>query len=161
MKIFDGCEEFDIVPWYECADCTKHSHFSGQLSALRLLQRLKTSVFVRDSLRRLIREEGHRGISHSQRDAEVLDQVAQMLATKELHLTRKRRVVGTDAVRASTGAPPRPQSPFEPEPTRRPTADSPLPPPPDEPVFVPNVDPVAIAQVLTHAALSGVPFCAE
>jgi len=161
MKVFDGFEEFDIVPWYECEDCKKHSNFSSRLSALLFLQRLKTSVFVMDSLRYLVREEGDCGTRHDCGDAEVLEQVAQMLARGVLHLTRKLRVVDAPAVRAGTGASLRPESPFEPKPPRRQTAESPPPPPPEEPVFVPNVDPVAIAQVLTHAALSGVPFCAE
>jgi hypothetical protein len=159
MKIFDGFEEIEILPWHECKDCNRHARFSDRLSALLFLQRFKTHEVAMDSLRRLLRERrGSLGLE-GWRDGEVLEQVAQMLATAELHVTRRRIVFGIGVTEPKKEAwQLRPQ--LAPEPIRRPAAGPP-PPPPEEPVFVPNVDPVAIAQVLTHAAQSGVPFCEE
>lgn len=159
MKIFDGFEEIEILPWHECKDCSKHSRFSDRLSALLFLQRLKTHEVAMDSLRRLLRERRSSLGLQAWRDGEVLEQLAQMLATAELHVTRTRIVFGIGVTeRDQEVSRPRPQP--APEPIRRPVAGPP-PPPPEEPLFVPNVDPVAIAQILTHAAQSGVPFCEE
>jgi len=159
MKIFDGFEEIEILPWHECKDCTKHSPFPSWSFALLFLQRFRISEVAMDSLRRLIRGRGSSSGLQAPNEYEVLNQVAQMLAAGELHLTLKPLALGTGVTEPKKEAPqPRPQP--TPEPIRRPAAGPP-PPPPEEPVFVPNVDPVAIAQVLTHAAQTGVPFCEE
>ena len=157
MKIFDGFEEIEIVPWFECQDCARHSRFSSQLFALLFLQRFRPHDLAIDSLRRWVRERGP-GLSLAVfRDEDMLEQAAKMLATGELHVTRKPLIFATGTV-GPTQEQSRPQ-PAPPLPAPR--AAEPLPPPPDDPVFLPDIDPVAIAQVLTHASLSGVPFCAE
>jgi hypothetical protein len=98
MKIVDSLEEIEIVPWYLCEDCTKHSHFSSRLSALFFLQRFRSRVWAIDSLRRLIGERGQGAIRHFHSDEKVLDHVAQMLATGELHLIQKPLVIRTSVV---------------------------------------------------------------
>jgi len=159
MKIFDGFEEIELLPWHECKNCTKHSRFPSQSSALFFLERFRTNEVAMDSLRRLIRGgEGSPALQVSN-EYEVFNQVAHMLARGELHLTLKPLDLGTGATEPKKEASqPRPQPMAEP--IRRP-APAPPPPPPEEPVFHPNVDLGAIAQVLTHAAQSGVPFCEE
>ena len=87
MKIFDGFEEIEIVPWSECKDCTEHSRFTSQLSALFFLQRFRTYAFAMEPLRRLIRER-QPGLSPATvSDQEMLEQAAHLLATGELHAT--------------------------------------------------------------------------
>jgi hypothetical protein len=160
MKIFDGFEEIEILPWYECQDCTNHSRFPSWSSALLFLQRFRTSEVAMDSLRRLIRGGGDSPTPQISNEHEVFNQVAHMLARGELHLTLKPLDLGTGATEPKKEAPqPRPQPP--PESPRRQAVEAPPPPPSEEPVFHPNVDLGAIAQVLTHAARSGVPFCEE
>jgi len=161
VKIIHGLEEIDIVPWYECEDCTKHAHFCGQFSALFFLQRFATSDLAIDSLRHLIRAQGHSAIRHFHSDEKVLDRIAQMIARGELHLTRKPLDFRMALPRLSQVACPRAQTQSEPEAPRRQTAEPPPPPPPEEPAFLPDVDAAAIAKALTHASVSGKPFCAE
>ena len=162
MKIIHGLEEIEIVPWYECEDCTQHAHFSSQLTALLFLQRFLNSDGAMSGLRRFIREEGHSAIRHFHSDEKTLGQIAQMLACGELHLTRKPLAFRMAPPRLSQpAASGRPQSSSEPEPPRREAAEPPPPPPPEEPGLPPNVDMAAIARVLTHASISGKPFCAE
>jgi len=157
VKIFEGFEEIEIVPWFECQDCAKHLRFTDELFALLFLQRFRAHDLALDSLRRWVRERGP-GLSPAVfRDEDMLEQAAKMLATRELHVTRKPLVFEMGKV-----GPPKERS--QPQPALQspaPRAAEPPPPPPDDPVFLPDIDPVAIAQVLTHASLSGVPFCAE
>jgi len=161
VKIVHGLEEIEIVPWYECEDCTQHTTFAGRLSALLLLQRFTNSEAVIAGLRSFIRDKGYSAIRHFHSDEKTLGQVAQMLARGELHLTRRPLDFRLAPARQSQGAaPPGTQSSSEPEPPVRQAAAPPLP-PPEEPTFLPNVDPAAIAQVLTQASISGKPFCAE
>lgn len=153
LKIFDGFEEIEILTWHECT----HLHFSSRSSALAFLQHFRVNQAAMDSLRRLVRERGHGVGLQISNDYQILDQVAQMLATEELHAVRKPPVFGTGTTASEKeAAPPQPA----PEPPRR-EAEAPPPPPPDEPVFIPNVDPAAMAQVLTQAAQGGAPFCEE
>jgi hypothetical protein len=158
MKIFDGLEEIDIVPWYECKECSQHSPFLTRLSALNFLQRFATFDATIDSFRRLIREKDYGALQQYLSKEKVLNQVAQMLATGELHLTRKRTFVRTEIFRfAARAGRPEPG----PGPVRPPSSIGPASPPPDESVFLSNVDPGAIAQALAQASLSGLPFCDE
>ena len=154
MKIFNGFEEIEILPWYECKDCSKHSRFSARLDVRLFLERLRLSQVAMDSLRRLIQQLKD-GLQITN-DYRVLEQVAHMVATSELHVTRTRLDLGV-AVDEPTeeSAPPAPAAGPEPR-----SAPAP-PPPPQEPVFLANVDSVAIAQALAQAARSGVPFCEE
>ena len=158
MKISDGFQQIEILPWYECKDCTKDLHFSGRLSALLFLQRFKIFQTAIDPLRRLIRERRDGLCLPISFDDEVLEQVAQMLATGELHVNWKPLVLGTGTTTPKK-EPSRPQVAPPPPPRRE--AEAPPAPPPEEPVFLPNVDPVAIAQVLTQASQDGKPFCEE
>jgi len=160
LKIFDGFEEIEILPWYECEDCTKHLHFPSRLSAQLFLQRFKIYPMATDSLRDFLRGRRDGLCLPTSFDDEVLDQVAQMLATGELHATRKALVLGTGGTKPSAQKGP-PQVEAAPPPPPRREAAAPPPPPPEEPVFLPNVDPAAMAQALTQAAQSGVPFCEE
>jgi hypothetical protein len=160
LKIFDGFEEIEILPWHVCKDCAKHSHFSGRLSAQLFLQRFKSHPMALDSLRGLIRERREGLCLPKSFDDEVLEQVAQMLATGELHVIRNPIILGTGAAKPSAQKG-RPQAQAAPSPPPRRPAEGPPPPPPEESVFLPNVDPVAMAQALSQAALSGAPFCEE
>jgi hypothetical protein len=155
MRTFDVTEEIEIVPWYECSDRAKDVHFYDRLSALDFLRQFSTHDVVVQSLRHLIRERDHREIPTFVSRAKLLEQVAQMLATGELHLHRKPRVPLPWPMMA------RRQQAAAVAPLPPPRAAGPPPPPPEAPVFLPNVNPAAIAQVLTHAAQSGVPFCEE
>jgi hypothetical protein len=159
VKIFDRFEEIEILPWYECKDCHTHSHFSSRLSALLFLQRFTTNDMAMISLRRLVREGGYY-LGAPIPDDEVLERVAARLATGELHVIRKPRVFGTGVAKPPSQAG-RPQVEAPPLPPPRREAEEPPAPPPDEPVFNPNVDPVAVAQVLTQASQEGKPFCEE
>jgi len=159
VKIFDGFEEIEILPWYECEDCHTHSHFSSRLSALIFLQRFTSVDMAMISLRRLVREGGYY-LGPPIPNNEVLERVAAKLATGELHVIRKPLVFGTGASKPeSQEGRPQVQAAQLPPPRRE--AEAPPAPPPDEPVFSPNVDPVATAQVLTQASQDGKPFCEE
>ena len=160
MKIIDGLEEIDIVPRYECKNCTQHVYFAGSVSALSFLRHFATSDLVVDNFRRfLIRERGHGAIRDFHSDEKVLARIGQMVAARELHVTRTLLEFRMAQPRSSQGtASPGPQPSAPPAP---PIAAGPPPPPPDEPVFAPNVDAAAVAQSLTQAAQSGVPFCEE
>jgi hypothetical protein len=99
VKIFDGFEEIEILPWHECEDCTSHLHFSSRLWAVFFLRRFKADFIAMASLRRVGWEIDYfRGCSISN-DDEILEFVANKLVTGELHVTRK--------VRVYTAGPPR------------------------------------------------------
>lgn len=154
MKISDDFEDIEILQWYDCKQCTKHSYFPGRLSALFFLQRFKTDEMAMASLRRLIGGTRYGMGLPISTDDEVLDRVAQRLMLGELHMTRTPLVYRTGA---GTGEEPKPKAPRPPP--RRATAGPP--PLPEEPVFLPGADLAAIAQVQQEAANQGLPFCEE
>jgi hypothetical protein len=156
VKIFDGSEEIEIFPSHKCSHCATHLHSFTRLSALFLLQRFKTDEMAMASLRRMVREGGYDLGSPIPND-EVLERVAARLAAGELHVIRKPLVFGTGVAKPREEG--RPQAAPPPPPRRE--AEAPPPPPPEEAVFNPDVDPVAMAQVLAQAAQSGAPFCEE
>jgi len=158
VKIFDGFEEIEILPWHECKDCHMHSHFSSRLSALIFLQRFTCVDMAMASLRSMVHEGGHELGSPIPND-EVLERVAARLAAGELHVIRKPPVFGTGATKPREEA--RPQAQAAPLPPPRSEAAGAPAPPADEPVFNPDVDPGAMAQALTQAAQGGAPFCEE
>jgi hypothetical protein len=158
VKIFDAFEEIEILPWYECKDCHTHSHFSSRLSALSFLQRFKTNGMAMVTLRCMIRDVGY-DVRAAISSDEVLERIAARLAAGELHVIRKPPVFGTGAAKPREEGQPQVQAAPLPPPRRE--AEGPPPPPPEEAVFLPNVDPVAMAQVLAQAAQTGAPFCEE
>jgi hypothetical protein len=158
VKIFDGFEEIEIFPSRKCPHCAAHLHSFTRLSALFLLQRFKTDEMAMASLRRMVCEGGYDLGSPIPND-EVLERVAARLAAGELHVIRKLPVFGTGAAKPREEGQPQVQAAPLPPPRRE--AEAPPPPPPEEAVFNPNVDPVAMAQVLAQAAQSGAPFCEE
>jgi hypothetical protein len=157
VKIKNGFEEIEIFPSHKCPHCASHLHSFTRLSALFLLQRFKTDEMAMASLRRMVREGGHELGSPIPND-EVLERVAARLAAGELHVIRKLPVFGTGSAKPREKQPQAPAAPLPPP--RSEAAGAPAP-PADEPVFDPGADPDAIANVLTHAAVSGKPFCAE
>jgi hypothetical protein len=158
LKIFDGFEEIEIFPSHKCPHCASHLHSFTRLSALFLLQRFKTDEMAMASLRRLV-GEGEYYLGPPIPNDEVLERVAARLAAGELHVIRKLPVFGTGAAKPREEG--KPQAQAAPLPPPRSEAAGAPAPPPDEPVFNPNVDPVAMAQALTQAAQSGAPFCEE
>jgi hypothetical protein len=158
VKIFDGFEEIEIFPSRKCPHCATHLHSFTRLSALFLLQRFKTDEMAMASLRRMVREGGHDLGSPIPND-EVLERVAARLAAGELHVIRKPPVFGTGAAKPREQG--RPQVQAAPLPPPRSEAAGAPASPPDEPVFNPDVDPVAMAQALTQASQESKPFCEE
>jgi len=156
VKVSNGFEEIEIFPAQKCPHCASHLHSFTRLSALFFLQRFKTDEMAMASLRRVV-HEGGRGLGPPIPNDEVLERVAARLAAGELHVIRKLPVFGTGAAKPREKE--RPQVQAAPPP--RPEAEGAPAPPADEPLFDPDADPDAIANVLTHAAVSGKPFCAE
>jgi len=156
LKIFDGFEEVEISPWQKCV-CAAHLHFSSRLEALLFLQRYKANTLAMMSLRRMVREGGY-DAGHPVSDDEVLERVAARLAAGELHLLRKLPIFGTGAAKKASQEPRMQAAPLPP-PSRE--AQAAPAPPPDDPVFLPDVDPVVMAQALTQASQDGKPFCEE
>ena len=157
MKIFDGFEEIEIFPSHKCPYCATHLHSFTHQSALFFLQRFKADEMAMTALRQMAREDGHDSGPQIPND-EVLERVAARLAGGKLHVIWKPLVFGTGASKPASGEK-RPQVQAAPPPPSK--AEGPPAPAPDEPVFDPDADPDAIANVLTHAAQSGVPFCEE
>jgi hypothetical protein len=156
VKISNGFEEIEIFPSHKCPHCAAHLHSFTRVSALFLLQRFKTDEMAMASLRRMVGGGGYDLGSPIPND-EVLERVAARLAAGQLHVIRKLPVFGTGAAKPREEG--RPQVQAAPPPPRE--AEGPPAPAPDEPVFDPDADPDAIAQVLAHGAVSGKPFCAE
>ena len=157
MKISNGLEEIEIFPSHKCPHCASHLHSFTRVSALFLLQRFKTDETAMASLRRMVREGGYDLGSPIPND-EVLERVAARLAAGQLHVIRKLPVFGTGAAKPREKQPQAQAAPLPPP--RSEAAGAPAP-PADEPVFNPDVDPMAMAQALTQAAQSGAPFCEE
>jgi len=156
VKISHGFEEIEIFPSHKCPYCITHSHSFTRVSARFFLQRFKTDHMAMESLRRMVREGGYDLVAQIS-DDEVLERVAGWLARGELHVIWKPLIFGTGAAKTASEGRPQVQAP-PPPPSK---AEGPPVPAPDEPVFDPDADPDAIANVLTHAAVSGKPFCAE
>jgi hypothetical protein len=156
VKISHGFEEIEIFPSHKCPYCITHLHSFTRVSAQVFLQRFKTDHMAMESLRRMVREVGYDLVAQIP-DDEVLERVAAKLARGELHVIWKPLIFGTGAKPASGEKRP-PVQAAPPPPSQ---AEGPAAPAPDEPVFDPDADPDAIANVLTHAAVSGKPFCAE
>lgn len=160
MKVLDGFEEISIISWRECKECKNDLHFANRAAALSYLQRIAKSTAVLDSLRRFVRDSGRDATPRFCSNARALDQVAQMIATRELHVTTTRQSFKKGIADLFQGAAVSVGKESASTPAAR-TPSQPAAPPPEEPVLASNADMAAIADVLTQAALSGVPFCAE
>jgi len=157
VKFSRGFEEIELFPLHKCPYCATHLHSFTHQSALLFLQRFRADEMAMTSLRQMVREDGHCSGPQISND-QVLERVAARLARGELHLVRKPLAFGTGVAKPASGEK-RPPVQAAPPPTSQ--AEGPPAPTPDEPVFDPDADPDAIANVLTHAAVSGKPFCAE
>jgi hypothetical protein len=146
-----GGTTWDLVWW---DDVVK---FSDRRGALLFLLPFKADAQFMWELRHLLAER-NRGYALSRgSDQEVLEEVASLLASKQLWLTRTYRAVeggfSAEKAEALPEVQPLPALPRQPAP--------PAEPPPDEPIFRPNIDAAAIAAAQREAAQSGVPFCEE
>jgi hypothetical protein len=87
----------------------------------------------------------------------VLEEIAWLLASRELWVKRKYDAVGAASATQAAATQPQPV-PLPPPP---PKSSAPPEPEPEEAVFLPNIDAAAMAAVLQEAAQSGKPFCEE
>jgi hypothetical protein len=131
--------------------------FSDRRSALLFLLPLKSDARFMRGLRHLL-AEWNRGYALSRlSDQQVLEEIAWLLASRQLWLMRKYHAFG--AASSTPAAAPQPQPvPLPPPP---PKSSAPPEPEPEEAVFVPNIDAAAQAAVMQGAAQSGKPFCEE
>lgn len=124
---------------------------------LHLLRRSKSDIWAQASLRKLIADRTSPAALTLLTDDEVLETVADLVASGELALLRTSNVTagrtGLPAVRKSDPAPP---------PVRRvPPASTAPAAPQDPPIFPANTDPAAQAAAMQQAAQDGAPFCLQ
>jgi len=155
VKILYGGTSWDFA-WSESTEAGDTVEISERGAALLFLLPFKSNPqFVR-GLRRLLAER-NRGYPFSRlSDEEVLEEIAWLLATRQLWLKRTyRKIEAIQPADKASNQPLPPLPPPPPQPSAQPE------PPADEPVFMPNIDAAAIAAAQQEAAQSGVPFCEE
>jgi hypothetical protein len=155
VRILHGGIAWDFGWRSEPTELGDAVEFSERRTSLLFLLPFRSNPQFVWGLRRLLAER-NRGYPFSHlSDEKVLDEIAWLLATRQLWLKRTYRKA--DVVNPADEASGGPLPPLPPPPQ----ASGPSEPPPDEPVFMPNIDAAAIAAAQREAAQSGVPFCEE
>ena len=131
--------------------------FPDRRSALLFLLPFKSDAQFIPGLRRLLAERSRRYALARVSDQQVLEETAWLLATRQLWLKQSYRAILTRRPGEKAAQPSR-ALPVQPEARE---SFAPPEPPPDEPVFLPNIDAAAIAAAQRRAAQSGKPFCLE
>jgi hypothetical protein len=155
MRILYGGTTWDFA-WNESTELGDTVEFSERRAALLFLLPFKSNRLFVWSLRRLLAER-NRGYPFSRlSDEKVLEEIAWLLATRQLWLKRTYRKI--EAIQPADSASGQPVPPLQ---QQAPQQSTPPESPPDEPVFMPSIDAAAIAAAQREAAQSGVPFCEE
>ena len=149
-RISFGGTTWDVGWWSDAVE------FSDRHGALLFLLSFKSDTQLMWELRHLLAERNREYALSRVSDQQVLEEIASLLASRQLWL-RKYHAAGGGSAAQDAAAEPAPQ-PLPPLP-RQPAQPPEL--PPDEPIFIPNIDAAAIAAVQREAAQFGVPFCEE
>ena len=148
-----GDTGFALCFWHEMGRMDRNQ-------ALSLLRRSKSDIWAQASLRSVVAKRSAPTTLTRFSDDQVLEAVADLIASGELVLVRTGdHVIGRKGDTVLGGGA---KSAAPPPPAARPASQSVAPPPPvDARVYSANVDPVAQAAVNQQAAQQGAPFCEE
>jgi hypothetical protein len=157
VRIPYGGASWEFGWWSGPVDLDDAIEFSDRRSALLFLLPFKSDAQFMWGLRYLLAEWNQGYALSLLGDQEVLEEIAWLLASRELWVKRKYDAVGAASATQAAATQPQPV-PLPPPP---PKSSAPPEPEPEEAVFLPNIDAAAMAAVLQEAAQSGKPFCEE